>query len=295
LTLEELVRGKLEEPVPGAAEHLAALVPDGGEPALVFAYGSCLSSRTRTPSSFFDYYVVADRPGRYLKAAFGVGRMHGLLASLLPPSVYHRATGDQARHRFKACVISRDHIRRETTTRACDIHHLGRFTKRMALLYARDREARDEAVRFVSSALRTLHAHALALLPARPEPEDFALTLLRLSYLGEQRVTEDAKVRALWEAEREYYGAVFGRLREEAPLTAPDRRRTERFLAKSRRRGRMRWPKYVLTVDGWLDILLDKLQRHHGIRMELSERERRWPLVFAWGRFLQMRRKGIVK
>lgn len=294
-TLEALIRAKLDEPAPGTETCLSALVPAGAEPALVFAYGSCLSARTKTPTSFLDYYVVADDPGRYLRRAFGVGAAHGLWARVLPPSVYHRTLDDPERSRFKACVISRAQIRRETSPGARDIHHLGRFTKRMALLYAKNDEARQEAPGLVASALRTLHPHALALLPDGHEAEEFALTLLRLSYLGEQRVAEDNKVRALWEAERAYYAEVFAKLREESPAWAPSRSQTERFLARSRRRGRMRWPKYVMTVDGWLDILLDKLERHHGVRLELSERERRWPLIFGWGRFLKMRRKGIVK
>jgi hypothetical protein len=292
MTIEQAIERKLGEPIPEAADHLGALLPGGDEPALVFAYGSCISTRTRTPSSFFDFYVVADRPARYLRAAFGTGALQGALARVLPPSVYHRTAGGR---RMKVCVVSREQLRRETGPRARDIHHLGRFSKRMALLHARDDASRAEATGFVASALRTLHGHALALLSAGHSDEDFALTLLRLSYLGEQRVAEDDKVRALYEAERDYYRTIFSLLRAEPPAMAPDRTRTERFLAKSRRRGLCRWPKYVLTVDGWLDILLDKLERHHGVKLELTERQRRWPLIFGWSKYFQMRRRGIVR
>jgi len=298
VTLEALIEAKLGEPVPEAEAYVPALLPAGEEPALLFAYGSCLSKKTRTPSSFFDFYVVADRPGAYLARAFHAGVMQALLGRVLPPSVYHRTIGSGGPgepRRFKVCVLSTDQIRRETSSRARDIHHLGRFSKRMALLWARNDAARQEATRLCASALRTLLPHALALVPRNAPAEDFALAMLRLSYLGEQRVAEDSKVRALLDAEPDYYASLFAKLREEPPGLAPDAARTRRFLARSRRRGLLRWPKYVITVDGWLDILLDKLERHHGVKLELSPRERRWPLLFAWGKYLEMRRKGIVR
>jgi hypothetical protein len=292
VTLEALIEAKLSEPLPEADPYLPALLPEGEPPLLLFAYGSCLSPRTRTKSSIFDFYVVADRPGPYLSRAFSAGRLQHLAARVLPPSVYHRGSGER---RFKACVVTLDQLRRETSEKARDIHHLGRFSKRMALLFARDEAARREAVRLVASALRTLYPHALALPSGDGAAEPFALCMLRLSYLGEQRVAEDDKVRALLDAERDYYTELFAKLREEPPAAMPDAARTRRFLSRSRRRGLYRWPKYVMTVDGWLEILLDKLERHHGVRLELSPRERRWPLIFAWGKYLTLRRKGIVR
>ena len=58
------------------------------------------------------------------------------------------------------------------------------------------------------------------------------------------------------------------------------REELERCLRRSRRRAYLRWPKYLVTYDGWLDYLLLKLARS-GNQVSLTERQRRHPLIFA--------------
>ena len=61
-------------------------------------------------------------------------------------------------------------------------------------------------------------------------------------------------------------------------------------------RATARWLKHVVTFEGWLDYIVRKASRHGGAPIVLTERERRWPLVFLWGRlfaFLRSKnRKG---
>ena len=49
-------------------------------------------------------------------------------------------------------------------------------------------------------------------------------------------------------------------------------------------RATVRWVKYVVTFDDWLDYILRKAHRHTGHDIVLSPRERRLPLVFLWPR-----------
>jgi len=52
----------------------------------------------------------------------------------------------------------------------------------------------------------------------------------------------------------------------------------------SKIRNTLRWPKYALLYDGWLDYVLLKIERRSGERITLTPLERRWPLVFLWPR-----------
>jgi len=48
-----------------------------------------------------------------------------------------------------------------------------------------------------------------------------------------------------------------------------------------------------VTFEGWLDYIARKASRHRGEPIELTGRERRWPLVFLWGRvFRYLRTKN---
>lgn len=304
--LHHLVLAKLREPVVGAGE-ISDDVRRGradGCARAVLLYGSTLASATRAPSSIHDVYVVAESLRR-----FHGRRLHAALNAFLPPNVYYRSfVRDGAAFRYKLCVIAAGQLLRETSPAARDLHHLGRFSKRMALAWARDDDAAREIAAAQASALRALAPHARARLPEHFALDEFALALLGLSYAGETRVAEDDKVAALFRAEPDYYREAFELLLREQPDVArtgdayaqppPDdaaRRATARLLTRSRRRERLRWPKYIVTFDNWLDYLLDKLERHHGIRLDLTARERRWPLIFAWPKYFALRRRGIVK
>jgi hypothetical protein len=48
-----------------------------------------------------------------------------------------------------------------------------------------------------------------------------------------------------------------------------------------------------VTFEGWLDYIARKASRHGGEPIELTERERRWPVVFLWARaFRYLRTKN---
>jgi hypothetical protein len=272
---------------------------EGAIDAIVF-YGSLLAARSARPTSYHDFYVIVDSLEQYHR------RMRDrIVGRVLPPSVYYRVFEDGLRCKY--CVLTRAQFETEMTAAARDLHNIGRFSKRVGLVYARDAAAEARIVLGCLSAARTLLPHALALLPSEFTLDEFIRTLLRLSYLGEQRVAEDAKVEALFAAERDHYRAFYGALLREHGL-APDGERyqqplpdpaaraaTEAFLARSRRRGKLRWPKYMVTVDGWLDIIIEKVERHHGVKIELTERERRYPLLFAWPKYFALKRRGVVK
>jgi hypothetical protein len=60
------------------------------------------------------------------------------------------------------------------------------------------------------------------------------------------------------------------------------RLRIELYFKRSKLRATLRWLKYMALYDDWQDYLLRKLERRSGVRVQLTERERRWPLIFLW-------------
>ena len=58
-------------------------------------------------------------------------------------------------------------------------------------------------------------------------------------------------------------------------------------------RATSRWLKHTVTFEGWLDYIVRKASRHTGEPIELTDRERRWPWFFLWGRlFRYLRNKN---
>ena len=285
--------------------------------AVVF-YGSCLTSSTRSATSFLDFYLIADT-----YADFHKKRIHASINRLMPPAVFYlELTGpDGQKATCKYCVISLDDLEKATGKHARDLYHLGRFSKRIAVLYAQGESVVQRLVDVAFSAWDVLTPHALAATSSSFTLEDFAKSLLSLSYRGEVRLEQtDQKVAALYEAQKPFYDEVFRvvldryaaqhrdrfkvddavpqgtyLLRRTTAYRAAGLKKLNAFLAKSRRRGKLRWPLMMFTVDNWVDILLAKLERTYGTRLELTPLERRFIIIFGWRHYFRLRREGKVK
>jgi hypothetical protein len=59
------------------------------------------------------------------------------------------------------------------------------------------------------------------------------------------------------------------------------------YFSKSKVRATLRWFKYVMTFAGWPDYIARKLERRSGIEIELTDAERRWPLLLLWPKIIK--------
>jgi len=281
--------------------------------AIIF-YGSRLSQETLSASSVHDFYIITDN-----LVGFHHSCKHALINLILPPNVYHGAFPFKNNEKSsllqcKYCVISRDQFLHETSARSSDFHHLGRFSKRFGVLYSRDQDATDLLFQGSLNAMLTLLPFSCSLLPSRFSLEDLVLKQLEISYLGEERLVEPDKIFRLFEAAKDFYLNFYPNLitlyREShpeliideddqgfvrGPITSSLHQKTDRLLKRSRRRSILRWPKYIFTVDNWVEYLLDKVERHQGIRIELTPLQKRYPLIFAWPIFFKFKKRGLVK
>jgi hypothetical protein len=57
----------------------------------------------------------------------------------------------------------------------------------------------------------------------------------------------------------------------------------------------VRWFKYMATLDNWTDLLIEKIERTKGVKIELTPLQRRYPYIFGWSHFVKMMRRGMVK
>jgi len=61
-----------------------------------------------------------------------------------------------------------------------------------------------------------------------------------------------------------------------------ERWRAANFFRRSKVRATLRWFKYMLTFDDWLDYIVRKIERRSGERIELTRAERRFPVILLW-------------
>src|SRR5690606_6153940 len=138
-----------------------------------------------------------------------------------------------------------------------------------------------------------------AYLPPRFDVDSYCRVLLETSFGAEVRPEGPERISALLAAQRETMVRMYAELlrsladkrilaREGNVYTDRDppgvlgRLRTGLYFRRSKLRATLRWLKYMALYDDWQDYLLRKLERRSGVHVELTERERRWPLIFLW-------------
>jgi hypothetical protein len=279
----------------------------------VIGFGSRFTGAAPDARSAWDLFVVVDDYGKFYRSAcprLGWRRPPGLLASLnawLPPSVAHLAEEDGPG--AKLFVISRRDLARKLDPGDVDRFCRARLMQHVSLLFARDAEARRELDEGLAANRRHQVEWLRPFLDGAFDVDRFGRELLRVSYGTEIRPETKDRPAEVYGAQRADLAALYapelrdaarrGLLREEAGRYrfAEAVRGPERFRARLRFRASkvlttVRWLKHMITFEGWLDYIVAKVERRTDVRVELTPRERRYPLLFLWPKFFRVLRAG---
>lgn len=314
-TLIERVHAELQRPLPNAISAFAEQLIAGKSAACaVLFYGSTL--RTGDLDSLLDYYVIVDD----LSAWHG-RRIAAIANGWLPPNVSFETFDYEGRKlRAKVAVLSRDQFERGMQARSIDTTLWARFAQPIGLPWARDAESRRRIDAIIADAIGTA-AHWAALLgPDQAEPAEFWTALFRHTYSAELRVEgaagrsksiiehEQARYEALlplaWRSRGIDYTVRAGvragvRLNELSPrLSTQQREQGQRAWGLRKRLGKplnmARILKASFTFHNGADYIAWKVERHSGYKLELSDWQRRHPLLAAPLVLVKLKRAKVL-
>ena len=303
-------------PAPPDSPALHALVEalrqrHGAALNAILFYGSCLRSGDLY-DGLVDLYLIVDN----YRACYP-DRTRALANWLLPPNVFYTEIPQAGRTlRAKYAVLSTSDLLHGTSRRWFHSYLWGRFTQPTAVAWYRDQEARQQLNNALAGAVHTFLERVLPVLPATGRVRDLWQQGLQLSYAAELRTEKPGRSGELTDAALDYYCTVtrMAAASLRYPLNIEDDG-TEavyhaRIPATRRRLSRIGWPfrriqgkllsilrllKALFTFDGGLDYLAWKLERHSGQHIEIPDRVRRYPLIFIWGLFWRLYRRGIFR
>ena len=297
---------------PGASSMVAALREQhGGSIAAILFYGSCLRKGT-DEDGLLDLYVLVDR-----YRDFYPGRGLAMLNALLPPNVFYmeKAVGDRT-VRAKYAVISVNGFVRLNSQRCFSSAFWARFAQPCAVLYVRDAAAEAAVSTALASAVATFVQRVLPLMPDRFDALELWQRGLAASYATELRPERLGKAAELVNADQDRYRRVTrlavversdctlvtppdGLLQIKHTISGWERRRGRVVWALRRVQGKLlnllRLMKASLTFDGGVDYLLWKIERHSGIKEEVSPLARRYPLLGFWATAWRLYRRGAFR
>jgi hypothetical protein len=308
----------LDEPSQPRLEQFSTFLANAFGPAAValIHYGSHAHGAGATAESAHDFFVIVDRyrdAYRSLGATVGTRYRPGvatLLNRVLPPNVIAVADPNATPPaRAKIAVLSLHAFRRACSSRSTDLFVRGRLFQVARLVWARDDESRQAVTDATIEARAGSFGWGRAFLRTPFDVETYCRTLLTTAFASEIRPETANRIAGLLDVQRtalhRMYGPLLAWLQHSGALSqdgslyrvAGDHGTWESLLSsiymrRSKLRATLRWAKYVALYDDWLDYVVGKIARRSGVAIELSSRERRWPLIFLWPkaiRFLRSR------
>lgn len=307
--LRQRIEGELAQPVsPGAHVLVECLCERYGAAVRgVLFYGSCLR-RADDEEGVLDLYVLVED----YRSAYGP-RPLALLNRLLPPNVFYLEAQSGGRVvRAKYAVLARRDLPRFTSTRTFEPYFWARFSQPCALVYAADEQVRREVAAALASAVLTTVERGIPLVAPRFGSRELWSTLWRTTYRAELRAERPGVVETLWASGAQRYEAVTGLALAalgHATTTgaAGELVCTVELPAATRRRARALWRirhahgktlfllrilRNALIFEGAVDYVLWKIQRHSGVEVDRTWRQRRHPLLALGAQAWRLYRAG---
>ena len=310
---------------PALDAAVARLVAAAGESLVgLLFFGSRRTGAARADAwSAHDLFVVVERYRPFYAALAGAGLTGksplwlALVSRVLPPTQVSLRFASEGVH-VKASVIEERALARETGPGRRDHFCIGRLFQPMRLLHASGEAARERILGCLVSSVRETWGWARPWLPAQFDAAGYGASALSTSMRWELRPEPPGRAAQLWAAQRELQlpaleallselaaagelvaaGSPAGAWSAREPIGRLERLRRTLYFRRSMARATVRWIKHVLSFEGWLDYIVQKASRHGGQELQLSERERRYPLLLLWGRVfrhLASVRKGAKK
>jgi hypothetical protein len=288
---------------PAAAAFCETLkVHYGASTAAIVFYGSCLREKTDV-GLLLDFYVLVDRYTPALK-----NPISAFFARLLPPNVYYMEIPFEGRAvRAKVAVISVDQFLRGTGPEAFASSLWARFAQPSAILYARNDEVRRRVTDALASAVSTMMIRSAPLMGETYFERDLWARAFSETYRAELRPEQESKAAELVEADLPRYAAVTDAVlgpRDSSgrfPQTFTPHQCAQAQWAWRLRRiqgktlNALRLVKAAFTFSGGLDYAVWKIERHSGVKIELTDAERQRPLLTGLKLFWRTWRQGGVR
>jgi hypothetical protein len=306
--LRARIEAELQREAPPAVRALAGRLAAraGDATAAVLFYGSAL--RDDALDGVLDFYVLLDDVRRW--PGSGLARWAN---RWLPPNVgYVEDAVDGRSVRAKFAVMSLAQFQGAMSPRTLDTTIWARFCQPCVCVFARDAAAHAAVTDAVSDAVITAARWSAALDPIWASPGDFWRALFARTYGAELRVERSTRGDDLVTRDAARYDALLALawnaagipFERDAELVAPQVPAEERTLAARhwtlrQRLGKplnvLRLLKAACTFEGAADYAAWKVERHSGVKLELSPWQRRHPLLAAPGVYWQLRRRGVLR
>jgi hypothetical protein len=282
VVLQNYVSTTLQQPVHPTIKALADVIRAKQEHVqAVLAYGSALRD-SNPENTLVDFYVLT-------QSAADVSQNHlsRFLCRAVPPNVYFAST---TTGRCKYAVMPMEKLARKVSADISNPYFWARFSQPMQLVWCADDIAEKRVAQILVRAMETAAAHAKKLAPGSTVFDQW-VQLFQNTYRTELRPEDASRARLIVDMQR----AHFEKISEHAqPVFASSaswvtRRWQGKLLSV------LRLLKAAFTFQGGADYAAWKIKRHSGVEIEVTDWQRRHPILASIILLPKLLNKGALK
>ena len=277
----------------------------------ILLYGSCLRAGT-DQDGLVDCYVIVDEYASVYPSAW-----LALLNRWLPPNVFYGEVNLEERIiRMKYAVLSIEDFERSVTPKWFHSYFWGRFAQPTAVMACPSQAMNQRIISGLGRAVLTFLGNVVPQMPQQFSAKDAWSIGLALSYGAELRAESKGRITTLWDSSQAYYEQVahvtfsahFPKIKiiQRHDITMYEIEfsmvgYTKNRLAWTVRKVQgkilsiLRLMKAAFTFQGGADYLIWKIERHSGVKIELTPAQRRHPIWAGLTTFWRLYRKGAFR
>jgi hypothetical protein len=259
-----------------------------------------------------DCYVIVDQ-----YAAVYPSTWLALLNGWLPPNVFYGEVDVEGHTvRMKYAVLSLEDFERSVTPKWFHSYFWGRFAQPTAVMACPSHAMSQRIISGLGSAVLTFLGNVVPQMPQQFSAKEVWSTGLALSYGAELRAESKGRITTLWESNQAYYEQVanaafswhFPKINiiQDNDSTMFEREysrwnATKNHLAWIIRKVQgkflsiLRLMKAAFTFQGGADYLIWKIERHSGVKIELTPAQRKHPIWAGLTTFWRLYRQGAFR
>ncbi|MFV0338769.1 MAG: hypothetical protein ACK5LK_11080 [Chthoniobacterales bacterium] len=308
LQLEKFVTQETGHPIAQTPSQWVNFFKQQSGVAAILFYGSGLRDHTPDDEVVYDFYLLVNRFRDYKANPF-----LALAGRLVPPNVYFfEEVFDGKPQRCKVAVLRLDQFYKAATRQSFTPHIWARFCQPSRIVFAETDKICRELNQSITNAILTFHEETLHLIDSC-SPADFWTIGLRSTYADEIRSEKNNRARLIFEANRtsctkksELAIACLSRLAKfkpdgeifsKIPAFQKKRRVFVRRFFRPFKKGviLLRLMKATFTFQGNIDYARWKIERHSGVKIEISDFHRRHPILGGLALCLRVTKRGGIR
>ena len=312
-TLLEIVGQPSAQPIPPSIQAAGNFLANKYGHAVqgILLYGSCLRAGT-DQNGLVDCYVIVDQYTAVYPSAW-MARLNGWL----PPNVFYGEVDVEGHTvRMKYAVLSLDDFERSVTPKWFHSYFWGRFAQPTAVMACPSQAMSQRIIFGLGNAVVTFLGNVLPQMPEDFTAKDIWSIGLALSYGAELRAESKGRITTLWESNQDYYEQVADAVlsvyfSNVTVIQIADSKMYEvEYSSWDRTKNRIGWVlrtiqgkilsilrlmKAAYTFQGGADYLIWKIERHSGVKVELTPAQRKHPIWAGLTTFWRLYRQGAFR